>query len=204
MNSKIIIAAVLILAVIAGVFLLLQQKPEYPDINTPVQFKGNPQAKVIVEEFSDFQCPACVAIEPYVEEVFNQFKDKIKLEYRHFPLPAHNFAEKAAEAAVCSADFGKFWQYHDALFQAKGQLDNQSLIRMAKNIGIDEKQFSNCLFSEKKKAIIEQDKKEGTEKGVNGTPTFFVNGEKVEGTFLSEILASLKKKIEQKISEVEQ
>jgi protein-disulfide isomerase len=89
------------------------------------------------------------------------------------------------------------------LFKLNGQLDNATLIKTAVRLGINEGQFTNCLYSEKKAGIVQKDIAAGQGKGVNGTPTFFVNGEKVEGTALSEILNNLKAKIQQKISEVQ-
>jgi len=203
MNSKIIIAACLIVIIAIAGFFLMSQKPEYPDIQNPTPFKGNESAKVIVEEFSDFQCPACIATEPYIEEIYKQFQDSVKLEFKQFPLSIHNYAQKAAEASFCAQDFGKFWEYHGELFKANGQLDNASLVKVAKGLGIDEAKFQNCLASGKKQARVQQDITEGTALGVNGTPTFFVNGEKVEGTFLSEIIKNLRIKIEQKIAEAQ-
>jgi len=203
MNFKILIAAMILIAVIGGVAVLLTQKPAYPDIENPQPAKGNLEAKVIVQEFSDYQCTACIATEPYVEAIFQEFKDQVRLEYKQFPLTKiHNFALTASEASFCAQDNGKFWEYHNLLFKANGKLDNDSLVSIAKSLGIDEAKFKNCIYSGKKEARVNQDIAEGTGLGVNGTPTFFVNGEKVEGTALSEILANLKAKIQQKINEV--
>lgn len=202
-NLKIGIAIVAIIAIIFAVFFLIGQKPEYPDIQNQVAFKGNAQARVTVQEFSDFQCPACIATNPYAEVIFEQFK-QVRWEFKQFPLPMHNFGEKAAEASYCSQDFGKFWEYHDELFKLNGKLDNATLIKTAEKLGINEGQFTNCLYSGKKEARVLADLQEGSSKGVNGTPTFFVNGERVEGTLLSEILKNLKLKIEAKIAEVKE
>lgn len=201
METKVIAAVVIIIAIVAGVFLLLTQKPDYPDIENPVPVKGNLEAKVVVTEFSDFQCPACVSTEPYFEVIFDEFKDSIKLEYRQFPLPSHNYAFKASEASLCAQDFGKFWEYHDLLFAANGKLDDSSLIEMAKGVGIKEEQFRNCLYSGKKEQRVKEDIALGNSKGVTGTPSFFVNGEKIQGELLSEILKNLKAKIAEKIQE---
>lgn len=205
MNFKILIAAILLIAVIAGAAVLLAEKPAYPDIANPQPAKGNLEAKVIVQEFSDYQCPACIATEPYVEAIFQEFKDQIKFEYKQFPLTQiHNFALTASESSFCAQDSGKFWEYHNLLFKANGKLGNDSLVSLAKSLGIDQAKFTSCIYSGIKEARVQQDIAEGTNLGVNGTPTFFVNGEKVQGTALSEILANLKAKIQQKINEVKQ
>jgi len=205
MNVKLIAAVVVLVVVIAGAFLLLTQRPEYPDIANPVPAKGNLQAKVVVEEFSDYQCPACISTEPYVEEIFKGFEGSIKFEYRQFPLTQiHNFAEKAAEASFCAQDSGKFWEYHNLLFAANGKLDNDSLVKMAKAAGIDEAKFNACIYSGKKEIRVKEDIALGNSKAVTGTPSFFVNGEKVQGERLTEILANLKILIQKKLQEASQ
>jgi len=202
-SLKIIIAVIALIAVIGIAFALMSQKPEYPDIANPIPVKGNPDAKVIVEEFSDFQCPACISTFPYVQEIINNNKDKIRFEYRQFPLPSHNYAFKSSEASLCAQDAGKFWEYHDELFKAKGVLDSESLVKYAERVGIDKASFNNCLYSGTKEAKVNAEISAGQDRGVNGTPTFFVNRKKIEGIYLSEIIANLKAAIASEIAGVE-
>src|SRR3989344_4417833 len=102
--------AVIVLIIIVGAAYFMMSKPSY----TPGEFKGNHKgnmdANVTMVEYSDFQCPYCGAAYPTVKQIMEKYGDRIKFTYRHFPLPAHANAQKAAEASECAADFGKFWE----------------------------------------------------------------------------------------------
>jgi len=138
--------------------------------------RGNPKAPVMIVEFSDYQCPYCHSVEPTIKQVLAKYGDKVSLSYRDFPLTQlHSQAEIAAEASRCALEQGKFWEYHDQLFTAS-KLDKDALIGYARDLKLDDKQFSSCLTSEKYKAEIEKDLQEGRKAGINGTPGFFING----------------------------
>ena len=151
------------------------------------QVKGNPDAKVIVAEFSDFQCPACGAAFPVVQSVFEKYKDRIRFAYRHFPLTTvHPFAFFAAEASECMAEQEKFWEFHDALFQQQsswsGALDlsgaKQRIREIAVQLDADADSFDSCMADRRYLPKIQQSMDTANRLGVNATPTFFINGKK--------------------------
>lgn len=153
---------------------------------------GNKNAKVTLVEFSDFQCPFC---EQLFQESLPQIKKdyvdtgKVKIVYRQFPLVTiHPNAQKAAEAAECANAQGKFWDYHDQLFQnqaewesldAAGALDK--FVGYANNLGLDGQALAECVNSGKMAATIQKDVDEGSKVGVDGTPASFVNGMLISG-----------------------
>ncbi len=143
--------------------------------------KGNPKAPVTIIEFSDYQCPFCKKAEPTVAEVLKVYgPDKVRLVYRNFPLPFHNEARPAAEAAGCAADQGKFWEYHEKLMAAS-DLSAANLATLATSVGVDKKKFDECVAQQKFKDAVEKDIEAGQQAGVNGTPAFFINGRMLDG-----------------------
>lgn len=177
----VIVAVVIGVGIIWGVVNWLKEpKPFYPIINSPRPIAGNKEAAVKIELFSDFQCPACKTSEPLVKEVLQTFSDKISLSYKHYPLVViHTQAFRAALAAECANDQGKFWEYHDVLYDKQPEFSKEQLISYAKNLGLNEQDFSNCLLSEAKAEVVRQDMKEGDLRKVDSTPTFYINSEKV-------------------------
>ncbi len=143
----------------------------------PARVRGNPKAKVMIVEFSDFQCPYCGQVEATLKSVLAKHEGTVALAFRDLPLTQiHPLAQGAAEAARCAGEQGKFWEYHDLLFGDQGNLDRNGLIAKAAKLQLDAKQFDACISSEKYKAQIQQDNQEGMRAGVNGTPGFFING----------------------------
>jgi protein-disulfide isomerase/autonomous glycyl radical cofactor GrcA len=138
--------------------------------------RGPANAKVTIVEFSDFQCPYCSQAFGTIEELMQQYAGKVKLVFRQFPLPIHPQAEKAAEASLCAADQGKFWEFHDLLFKNQRKLDLADLKAHAASAGLDATKFAQCLDSGEKKKLVDQDLEAGQAAGVNGTPAFFING----------------------------
>ncbi|MBI5001757.1 DsbA family protein [Candidatus Woesearchaeota archaeon] len=174
---KIIIALFLI---IAGVTWFVT-RPTYDDVYTAKPIKGNTDAMVRIVEFSDFQCPACGAAAPTVKKIMEVYGDRVSLEYKHFPLTSiHAFAFNAAEASECANDQGKFWEMHDIMFEKQDELSISSLKDYAEQIGLDTEKFNNCLDSNAKAKYVTADFNEGIGKGVDSTPSFFVNGKKIE------------------------
>ena len=143
--------------------------------------KGPDKAPVTIVEFSDFECPYCVKAEETVQEVLKTYEGKVRLVYRDFPLPFHPHAQKAAEAAHCAGDQGKYWDMHSALFSNQQALGAEDLKSHAKKLGLDSGKFDKCLDSGEKAALVEENKKAGAEVGVSGTPAFFVNGILISG-----------------------
>jgi protein-disulfide isomerase len=143
--------------------------------------KGPESAPITIVEFSDFQCPFCSRAEPTVTEVLQAYPGKIRLVYRDFPLPSHGDAPKAAEAALCAADQGKFWEMHGRLFANQDKLKVGDLKVAAKELGLDGAKFDQCLDSGTKAKAVEDNRKAGEEAGVTGTPAFFINGRLLSG-----------------------
>ena len=143
----------------------------------PARVRGNPKAKVMIVEFSDFQCPYCGQVEGTLKSVLAKHEGTVALAFRDMPLSAiHPFAYGAAEAARCAGEQGKFWEYHDLLFGDQAGLDHNGLIAKAAKLQLDAKQFDACISSEKYKTSIQQDNQEGVRAGISGTPGFFING----------------------------
>ncbi len=138
--------------------------------------RGPKDAPITIVEFSDFECPYCGAAHDTVEQVMSTYAGKVRLVYRQFPLSFHPHAEKAAEASLCAADQGKFWEYHDVLFKNQKKLDPTDLKAFASEVGMDGQKFGQCLESGDKKKAVDADQQAGLAAGVGGTPAFFING----------------------------
>ena len=141
--------------------------------------KGNADAPVTIVEFSDFECPFCARFHSQtLKQLESEYIDtgKVKLIYRDFPLSFHQNAQKAAEAAECADDQGKFWEMHDAIFENQQSLSLSSLKQWAVQIGLDTGEFNSCLDSGKHAGEVQNDFQEGASYGVTGTPGFFING----------------------------
>lgn len=146
---------------------------------------GNPNAKVTLIEYSDFQCPFCgrlfLETLPKIKENFVK-SGKVKFIYRHFPLRSiHTNAQKAAEASECASEQGKFWEYHDLIFQRQNLMSEESFKSWAKELGLNSEKFNSCLGSGKYAPRIDVDYNEGIALGINGTPATFVNGKLISG-----------------------
>lgn len=146
---------------------------------------GNPDAKVVLIEFADFQCPFCGR---FFSETLPQLKEqyvrtgKVKLVYRDFPLKSiHPYAAKAAQAGECAHEQGKFWPYHDYLYGHQDALDIAGLKNGAATLGLDQAAFNQCLDSGKYDAEVNKDYNDGVAAGVSGTPTTFINGRPLVG-----------------------
>jgi len=144
--------------------------------------RGPAGAPIEMIEFSDFQCPFCLRAFPTVRQVLDTYGTRVRLVYRHFPLPNHPNARPAAEAAECAAVQGKFWEYHDRLFADQSKLSDGDLKKTAADIGLDATKFNACVDSHETRSAVEADVAAGTEAGINGTPAFFVNGRLISGS----------------------
>ncbi|MFO0597511.1 MAG: thioredoxin domain-containing protein [Myxococcaceae bacterium] len=143
--------------------------------------KGPKNAPVTIVEFSDFQCPFCSRVVPTLHDLEKQYEGKVKVIFKHQPLPFHNNARAAAAASMAANEQGKFWEMHDKLFANQQALDRPNLERFASELGLDMGKFKAALDSNKFDAYITADSNEGMRVGANGTPTFFINGRQVVG-----------------------
>jgi protein-disulfide isomerase len=151
------------------------------DVPADAAIRGPKFAKVTIVEWSDFQCPFCGRVTPTLKQVEETYGDKVRLIFRHQPLPFHPNAKPAAEASLAAAEQGKFWQYHDKLFANQQNLDRASLEKYAGEVGLDVKRFKAALDSGKFTKRVEEDSAAGAAAGANGTPTFFINGREFVG-----------------------
>lgn len=154
--------------------------------------RGPADAPITLVEFSDFQCPFCGRYEPVIRQVMQKYPGKIQLIFHHLPLIAiHPNAEKAAEAAVCAQDQGKFWEMHDLMFAEQASLDVKALKDKARRIGLDTSRFDQCLDSGKAADAVARDVGEAEKLGLSGTPASFVNGRFVDGAVSADDLSAL-------------
>jgi protein-disulfide isomerase len=142
---------------------------------------GPADAPVTIVEWSDYQCPFCRRAHPTVEQLLAEYKGDIRFVYRDYPLPFHQHAMPASEAAHCALDQGKFWEYHKNLFEVQGDLSVADLSKRASDVGLDSTAFSACLQSKKFDGDIQSSMSDGSAVGVTGTPAFFINGRMLVG-----------------------
>ncbi len=150
-----------------------------PD-NTPRASMGSKAAKVVIDEFSDFECPACANIGPQLEAIAKKNSDKVRLDFYHFPLSYHKNAFIAAEAAECANEQGKFWEFAQLNFKNQKVLTEDNLKTFAKNLKLDTVKFNKCLDSGIKKSKIRNDIAEGNRRKLGYTPSIYVNKKLVE------------------------
>lgn len=142
---------------------------------------GPSNAPVTVVEFSDYECPACREAHRTVQRLKDIYAGKIRWVFKDFPLSKHKMAEKAAEAARCAGDQGKFWEYQDILFSSKEGPDTDHLVGYARGIGLDENKFGACLNGGKHREDVIRSHNEGRDAGVGATPSFIINGMLITG-----------------------
>jgi protein-disulfide isomerase len=146
--------------------------------DTPV--RGAKDPRVLIVEYADYECPYCQQIQPALDRLEADFKGKLALAYKDVPLPMHAHAAKAAEASHCAAAQGKYWEYHDVLSASK-QLDLPQLKDHARGLGLNPAAFDKCLDSGEKAQIVKDYVTEATALGLQGTPSFFINGRFISG-----------------------
>jgi protein-disulfide isomerase len=148
--------------------------------------EGSEDAKVIIVEFSDFQCPFCGK---YVNQTYYLIKQnyidtgKVRYYFKDFPLSFHENARPAANAARCAAEQGKFFAYHDILFKNQNSLTADNFKKWAASLGLDDAKFNNCISNKTYDRFISVDIAEGTSAGITGTPFFLINGKAITGAY---------------------
>jgi len=180
--------------------------PEKKNVAAPTKdnpVKGPANAKVTIQIFSDFQCPFCKRVEPTLKQVADEFKDKVKFVWRNMPLPFHQDAPLASEAAMevfAQKGSAGFWKYHDELFEAQGTengIKRENLEKLAQELGCDMAKFKEALDSHKHKAQLDADVAVANQASINGTPAFAINGYFISGAqpypaFKAAIMRALK------------
>jgi protein-disulfide isomerase len=152
---------------------------------TPKDYvQGPDDAPVTLVEYGDYQCPYCGQAYPIVKRVQKHFGKTLRFVFRNFPLrEAHPHAESAAETAEYAGAHGKFWEMHDLLFENQERLGEPLYLELAKKLGLDAAAFRQSLADGQYRNRVDSDFTGGVRSGVNGTPTFFINGERHDGPF---------------------
>jgi protein-disulfide isomerase len=138
--------------------------------------RGDPKAAVTVVEFADFQCPYSRDAAALLARLVQEYGGKVRVVFRQFPVDAHPQARRAAEASLCAAEQGKFWELHDRMFADQGKLGKDDLRATAREAGLDADRLDACVQGGAKAAAVAADVTAGELAGVQGTPSFFVNG----------------------------
>ena len=162
------------------------KKPERPFFELNIAgapWAGESNARVTIVEFSDFECPYCSKGADILKSIKKKYKKKVKIVFKHFPLPFHRHARIAAHASMCVYEQSRegFWKMHDLMFQQQSSLDKESLKALVVKIGLDVKKFEACTKENKFSAYIDKDIEQGKGVGIRSTPTFFVNGRIING-----------------------
>jgi len=172
------VAAALLLTAWGGV----ASAQEAPRFNTePAMIRGPAAAPVTIFEWSDYQCPYCKRAQEILARLQAEFPETVKIAFKDFPLRSHDRALPAALAARCAGAQGRYWEYHDLLFVAQPDFSRDQLVGYARRLGLDAAAFTECLDSARFQEAVLADQREGRDAGVRATPTFFINGRKIEG-----------------------
>lgn len=163
-----------------------------PQVTADDHVQGLADAPVTVIEYGDYECPYCRGAFRDVQEMLASYRGQIRFVFRNFPIPQlHPHATQAAEAAEAADAQGKFWPMYELLLQPHAHLDTDSLMSYAGELGLDVPSFAEDVAGERYAARIENDIQEGLRNGVNATPKFYVNGQRVDGKVPLEHLEEL-------------
>lgn len=144
--------------------------------------RGPQTAPVTIVKFEDYQCPFCKTVQPTLVELLKRYEGRVRVVHKDLPLEAiHPQARQAAEASRCARDQGKFWEYHDKLYERSPKVSAEDLKAYAKEIGLNIQSFEGCFAAGKHKIAIQKEMSEGAALGLTGTPVFFINGRELSG-----------------------
>ncbi len=170
----------------------------YPIDISGLPVKGPETAPVTIVVFDDYQCPYCARLNPTLDQVMKKHSKDVKLVIKHFPLRMHKFAKKAARAALAANEQGKFWEYHDMVFENHKGLNDDKFLEFSKALNLNEEKFKSDMDSKKIRDRIEKDMADGKKAGVRGTPTVFINGKRLKVRSLQGFEKMIKKELEKK------
>lgn len=162
---------------------------------------GSKSAPVMLVEYADYECPYCRQVHPTLKKLEQDFDGKLSVVFKDCPLPMHSHAKKAAEAAICARNQGKFWEYHDVLFEGAGNLEVPELKENARTLGLNATEFDQCLDSGAEAAKVQHGYEEAQQLGLSGTPSFFINGHFYSGAMKYE---QLRAAVEQELAAASQ
>ena len=158
-----------------------------PEVSERDHVAGDANAPVTLVEYGDYECPHCGHAYPIVKSIQHRLGKKLRFAFRNFPLAeSHPHARHAAEAAEAAAKQGKFWQMHDAIYENQMQLEDEDLVATARSLRLDAQAIARALEDGTYTARVREDFRSGIRSGVNGTPTFFINGERYDGAWADE------------------
>jgi len=152
--------------------------------------RGDAEAAVTIVEFSDFQCSYCARATATMNRLLAQYKGRVRWVFKHYPLDSHEDAPLAHRASLAAHQQGKFWEMHDAIFANQRAMKRDDLVKHATALGLDLRRFTAALDGDGFKSVLDRDFAEGEKLGIDGTPTFFVNGQRVIGAQPYEVFAS--------------
>jgi protein-disulfide isomerase len=157
--------------------------------------QGPADAAVTLVEYGDYECPYCGAAYPIIKEVQARMGERLRFAFRNFPIPtSHPHAEQAAEAAEAAANQGRFWEMHDLLYENQQRLGDQDLRGYAETLGLAVERFDKELAEHVHAARVQEDFMSGVRSGVNGTPTFYINGARHDDSYdIETLLAALER-----------
>ncbi len=165
---------------------LLEDPVQIPVAGSPAE--GPETARVVLVEFSDFECPYCAKATGEIRNIMAAYPRDVRLIYKQFPLSMHPHAELAAQASLAAQEQGKFWPMHDQMFSHYRELSREHILAWAQALGMDMAKFNAALENPKYKAEVEKDMQDGDFVGVNGTPALFINGRHFNGPIALAVL----------------
>jgi protein-disulfide isomerase len=207
MDKRFLIVMGVLITAFVGIFIYSgASNNENNTIGQPSNHvKGGNSKNVEILAFEDFQCPACAQFEPIVSEVFNKYKNEIQFRFRHFPIDSiHPNARAASRTAEAAGSQGKFFEMYDILFARQQQWASSDNAKTtfesyAKELNLDIDKFNQDFESEATNSTINADKQLGNDNGVEGTPTFYLNGQKLDSNEIQTV-EGFSKKIEEAIA----
>ena len=183
-------------AIHADIVKLANTPPPLLDSPVKLDIDGDPvrgpaDARVTVVEFSDFQCPYCAKAVGEINQVLAKYPKDVRLVFKQYPLDSHSQAALAAEAALAAQAQGKFWEMHDKLYANFRSINRDRTFTWAKEIGLDMKRYETDINTRRYAARVASEEKQGEQAGVEGTPTFFINGKRLNASFNLETVGPL-------------
>lgn len=154
-------------------------------------YRGADSPRLVIYEYSDFECPYCQKAQPAIESIMRSYQDRVQLRFRHYPLPSHPRAMPLALAGVCAEDQGKFWAMHDRIYANPDALGDSDLEKYVKEIGLDADGYAGCIKSGDAAAVVESDMAAAKAAGVRATPSFLIGQSLVEGADQSRMVQAI-------------
>ncbi len=165
----------------AGVRILLEPPRVTVAIGQGTPSRGPADAPIVLVEFTDYQCPFCVRVQPTITALMERYDGQIRHVFKNLPLPNHSQAKLAGEAALCAQDQGKYWEFHDWLFANQRTMNRGTMVAQAVELGMDTELFEACIDQKTYAATVSADAREARSFGITGTPGFLINGRVLSG-----------------------